>query len=573
MKTWSEFNIVLPSSGGVEVDTECPQCGPTRKKKHVKCLSVNTEKGTWLCHHCDYRGSLKQGEEGAGRKLYRRPTPPTPKADMGALALMALARGLSMDVLTQEGVVEAVAYMPQLEDYVDCVCFPYVKNGHLVNVKYRAIQEKAFRQVGGAEKVLYRQDALKGATQAVIVEGEWDALAVVQVGVPTVVSVPDGAPPPTSKQYSAKFTYLDQEDDPFEGITDIVIAVDADAPGQRLEQELARRLGVDRCRRVRWPEGCKDANEVLRDYGADRLVQCLTNAEPFPVRDVVEMIDLMDELDAMRHGTAPRGISTGWANVDLYYTIATGQLTVVTGVPSSGKSEWLDALLLNLARKYEWRIGICSPENLPVPLHAAKLMEKVTGLPFFLGPTPRMSEQAYADAAQWLQDTVRFLAPEETLSIPQVLERASSLVRRYGIRALVLDPWNEFDHAREKYMTETEYVSLALSTLKRWARKHEAHVFLVAHPQKLYRKDDGTYPVPTPYDISGSAHFRNKADGCITIHRDFADPSAPVEVHVQKCRFKYLGKIGIARLIWDRVSGRYYDAPEWLNQNTPSSPS
>jgi hypothetical protein len=55
-----------------------------------------------------------------------------------------------------------------------------------------------------------------------------------------------------------------------------------------------------------------------------------------------------------------------------------GELTIVTGLSNSGKSEWLDALTVNLARQYGWRIAVCSLENTPVE-HGRKLMEKYCG--------------------------------------------------------------------------------------------------------------------------------------------------------------------------------------------------
>jgi len=149
-----------------------------------------------------------------------------------------------------------------------------------------------------------------------------------------------------------------------------------------------------------------------------------------------------------------------------------------------------------------------------------------------------------------------FIAPEDSLTIPALLHTAKQLVARHGIRGLIIDPWNEFDHQRGT-ATETEYISTSLTQIRRFARTYGVHVWLVAHPQKLYRKDDGSYPVPTPYDISGSAHWRNKADNCLTVWRDENDPEAPVRLYVQKIRFREIGKIGMVPLHWSKINGRY----------------
>ena len=196
-----------------------------------------------------------------------------------------------------------------------------------------------------------------------------------------------------------------------------------------------------------------------------------------------------------------------------------------------------------------------------VTLHCQKLAEKHIGKPFRAGTRERMSPNELSIGLAWLHEHVTFIVPEEVLTISGVLDRATALVRRKGIQGLVIDPFNEFDHTRLSGMTESEYIGLTLGAIKRWARKYAVHVWLVAHPQKLYRKDDGSYPVPTPYDISGSANWRNKADNCVTVWRDMNEPALPVQLHVQKVRFKHIGTVGIAELLWDRSTGRYTCPP------------
>lgn len=555
MKTWQDLDIVLPAGPGPEVHTTCPKCSQTRKKKAARCLSANLDKLVWHCAHCGWAGSLKTGEWDAGRKQYVRPERPL-NEQKGPLEALSHDRCIAEALLRSEGIVCVAAYMPQLEETVPCYAFPYVKNGELVNLKYRAVSQKAFRQVSGAEKVLYRQDSIK-SDSVVIVEGEIDALSIVQAGFSSVVSVPDGAPAPTTKNYASKFTYLDQDPDPFDGVQSIILAVDKDEPGQVLQRELARRLGADRCSFVTWPDGCKDANDALKQGGVELIQRCIQQAKPFPVQDVVEIEAISEQVCRNYYAAPAKGLSTGWETVDQHYTIEAGQLTVVTGIPSSGKSEWLDALALNLATLHGWRFAVCSPENAPVETHCAKLVEKQIGKPFWVGITARMSPAELAEGLGWLHEHVTFIMPEETLTVQGVLDRAAILVRRKGIKGLIIDPFNEFDHTRERGCTETEYIGQVLGAMKRWARKFGVHVWLVAHPQKLYRREDGSYPVPTPYDINGSANFRNKADNCITVWRDMEHPEVPIQIHVQKVRFKHIGSVGMAELLWEKKNGRY----------------
>lgn len=258
-----------------------------------------------------------------------------------------------------------------------------------------------------------------------------------------------------------------------------------------------------------------------------------------------------------RSGGLPKGASTGWAGVDELYTVGMGQWTVITGTPGSGKSEWLDAMLVNLAESGSWRFAVYSPENYPTETHLAKLCEKRARKPFGNGPTERMSEAEYGKAASWVMDRFIWLTP--ALKTPDELI-ATALEFDVGNQKLgiVLDPWNTLDHQRGG-MSETDYVSYILTEVTKLCRSANAHVWLVVHPAKMLRNKDGTRPVPTPYDISGSAHWYNKADNIITVHRDQVQQGQEVEIHVQKVRFKHIGHPGLATLRYDKVTGRYFE--------------
>ena len=78
---------------------------------------------------------------------------------------------------------------------------------------------------------------------------------------------------------------------------------------------------------------------------------------------------------------------------------------------------------------------------------------------------------------------------------------------------------------------------------------------------KLNKGPDGNYPVPRPYDISGSAHWFNKADNCIAIWRDVMNNPQLTQVHIQKVRFNSTGHPGVAELLYDYNQASYvYEA-------------
>jgi twinkle protein len=538
-------------------------------------MSVNIEKGCWVCHHCGITGGLATGHDKPRVAHWNIPKykKPEPRPDVRMANQDALywlyKRGIG-DAVIQRNKLEFVrVYMPQTEDFEDCIAFPYFRNGELINRKYRTIKDKNFRMEAGCELVLYGLDDIDEAGKLIWVEGEMDKLALETAGYANVVSVPNGAPAPKTKGYSSLFDFLQADWEKINAIKTHILAVDSDEAGQRLEDELRRRLRIDRCLRVRWPEGRKDANDVLELDGAPDLRYFIENAEAYPIEGVVEVDDVRDQIISLYESGMSKGVSTGWSNVDKLYTVKPGQLTVVTGIPSSGKSNWLDCLMVNIADEKEdgkgsgWRFAIFSPENYPVAQHVAYLAEKRARFPFNDGPSIRMTREMLDQALDWVRDHFVWIYPkdESDWEIDNILTIAGQMCLRYGIRGLVIDPWNEIEALHPAHVSETEHISQSLKKIRVFARERDIHVWIVVHPQKLYRADDGKYPVPTLYDCHGSAHWRNKADNGIVVWRDLSgQDSDEVEIHVQKVRFRQIGQRGKAVLYYNRTCATYLDS-------------
>jgi len=564
--TWDEVGIEFPhGASGTEVQTTCPKCSHDRRKKNVRCLSVNTEKGVWICHHCGWAGGLRTGEDRRSERReprFRRPDP-RPRIALPQQVLDWFhARGITDEVLLRNHVGYARAYFPQLEDHADAIVFPYLRDGVEVNRKYRTVAGKNFRMESGCELVLYGLDDIDPEKPLIWVEGELDKLAFEVAGFRNVVSVPNGAPPLGSRNLEARLGYLDADLVRLEAVKQHVIAVDSDGPGRLLEEELARRLGPEKCSRVRWPDGMKDGNDVA--MRGDDLAWFIEHAEPFPIEGAFGVEDMRDDVQRLYDHGFERGKGTGWSEIDRLYTVRPGELTVVTGIPSSGKSNFIDCLMVNLARSHGWRLAVFSPENLPLEQHVAQVAEKYAGMPFHQGPNERMNRDELAAALAWVGEHFTWIMPssEDDWTVEKILATAGKLCMRLGIRGLVIDPWNELEASRPSQMTETEYVSHALKRIRVFARQRGIHVWVVVHPAKLYRSDAGKYPVPTLYDCAGSAHWRNKADNGLVIWRDLSgDDGAEVQVHVQKIRFRQVGRRGMARLYYEGTCATYRQWP------------
>lgn len=567
VKTFADFDINIAGKSGIEVKTTCPKCSETRKKSHYPCLNVNTDKETWHCWHCNRSGSLRTGWSDdkerqsyvAPRHVYRKPDYQPEDLSSGANHFFA-KRGIHPTILERRKIGVAKVYMPQIEEEVTAVAFPYFRDGEVINVKYRD-QSKNFRMESGAERILYGYDDIAGDT-LYWVEGEIDALSLEMAGYASVVSVPDGAPAPGTQNYASKFAFLDAAAEKLAPIGKHVIAVDMDAPGQCLADELARRLGPEKCWRVQWAHGCKDANEVLMRCGKDEVGRCVEAATPWPVKGIISIRQLLPKLDAMYEQGIRRGVSTGWIAMDDYYLVQPGEFTVITGVPSHGKSRWLTSLTVKLAEAYGWKFAVFSPEYSPEDF--ARLLVEQSSEKSFYASQERISQPDMWDAVEWADRHFCLLMPEDNMpTVDAMLDLARIQVSRMGINGVVFDPWSWIGKNVSKGQLLTHYVQDQLYNMKSFCIRYQLAFWLVAHPTKLRKATAGEYaglyPPPTLYDISDSANFYNSADNGLCVWRNTETKSREVLIQVQKIRNEYNGQLGDVTLIYDPHTKRYYD--------------
>ena len=566
MKTFADFGIDISDTRGTgEVKALCTQCSHLRKKSHIKCLNVNVEEGLWNCWHCSWSGSLTYGEDRSSLiqssqpKIYRKPT--YSQETLSARTVQWFARrGIPEHILTRRQISAGMVYMPQVEEEVRAIRFPYFRNGEVVNCKWRDA-DKNFRMESGCERIFYGLDDICGDTLC-IVEGECDALSLEVAGYTSVVSVPDGAPSPGTKNYGNKFDFLDTALDRLEAIKKHIIAVDMDGPGQMLADELARRLGPEKCYRVQWSNHCKDANEVLVAHGVEEVRRCVEAATPWPVKGIITIQMLMPKLDAMYEQGIKRGVSTGWMSLDAYYRVQPGELTVISGVPSHGKTRWLSALLLNLAKIHDWCFAVFSPESTPED-YVRQLIEQYTGQSFYHS-AQRLTQPELWEATEWLNEHICVLLPEDhTPTVDMMLELARIQVQRMGIHGVVFDPWSWFGKPVQKGQLLTHYAGEQLVHMKGFAARYQLAFWLVAHPTKLKKSTAGEYtglfPPPTLYDVSDSSHFFNSTDNGICVWRNTETKSRETLIQIQKIRNEYNGQLGDVTLMYDPYTKRYYD--------------
>ena len=526
----------------------CPLCSHDRKPKNQKdkCASYDWERGLGTCHNCNKTFQLHTfNRKGKAEKVYVKPTQPEEQAAVNnKVAEWFASRGISRSTLYELGVTDGDEFMPQTGKVEHAIQFNYFVGDQLVNVKYRD-GRKNFKLYKGAEKVFYNINSIVGYEYCVIVEGEMDVLALHEAGVTNAVSVPNGATLNTNN-----LEYLDNTIDYFLDQEKIIIAVDSDEAGQALQQELIRRLGTEVCYIATFDD-CKDANEYLIKYGKEKLISRITAATPVPLENVTTFRDIEgDVTDFVRNGFKP-GYQIGLREFDSIFSTYTSQFITVTGIPSSGKSDFVDQMCVGYNQLYGWKTAYASPENQPTFLHAHKLMRKIWG---------GMPSEADINTEKWNQiadlcNSSFYHIDMEKYALEHVLKKGAELVKRKGIKCLVIDPYNKVRSAKPS-TDVNQYTLDYLEQIDIFAKKYDVLVIVVAHPTKMYKDGNGKIEEPTMYNIKGGGEWYDASYHGLLVHRDY--DARTVKVKVLKVKFQNLGENGAeAHFKWQSDSGGY----------------
>jgi len=451
------------------------------------------------------------------------------------------------------------------------IAAPYRRNGEEVNCKYRSLEGKDHRQKKDGVQCVWNEDCLRESEfggPVIITEGEWDALAALQCGYERVVSVPAGAPAEAmGDAETARYAYIPDLLTLLRDEREIIIASDGDNAGSALLSDLSVRLGKSRCKFLTYPkakdpaargrERLKDLNEVLDEYGERGVKATVDNAAFVYVEGVWRISQMPPPAPLM-----PYRISFS-DDFKKHVAICKGHLSVWTGIPGHGKSALVKAVSVELAMTHDWR-------------HAFAVFEEEPSRDFRRDIAKYLGRMPYhaLDAAQWkaaddfLERHYVFMRPSlsDDVTLEWMLDKMEIAVIRENVSMCVIDPWNEMDHERGD-MSETDYTAHAIKRLKRFAQRMNVHVAVIAHPAKNFGDTRDPNRIPGGYDISGSAHWRNKPELGVTAHRDETSGVDVTLVRVWKSKlFDLMGPTGDVRLRHNFRTGRY--APFVANEES-----
>lgn len=590
----SDLGIKLTRHVGNE-KTKCPQCSDARKNKHDKPLSVNVTTGEYNCFNCGWQGNVRSFVKKESHKNYSKPDPNLIKnIQLNEKIVKYFAeRGISKRTMGKFMIFGKEELMPATQKIERCICFPYFRDGSLVNVKYRD-GNKNFKMTKDAELILYNLNKVGDKKYMIITEGEFDCMAVYESGFGCeiehdgdgvitndefskwcITSVPNGA-----SKGNQKLDYLDNCSDWLMGIYEFVIATDNDEAGRRLKDELIRRLGVERCRIISYPieevvelenglkRRCKDLNEVLQYLGKDVVARCINTSEFIPVDGVYYVDDMFQTmLDDFKRGIvlAP---TTRFPMMDKYFRWKKGEINLFTGYGNHGKTTFAIQLMLTKSIFDDWKWAVFSPENYPANDFYDDIIEMYVGKWL-----QNMNEKEYSEAAAFVNNHIYYVYPENEHDVNSINEKFRYLVMKKGVDGVMIDPFNQLDHLQKPYQREDQYLSEILKNIKRFALLNNVCYNIIVHPVKPIRDADKSLPVVDMYDIAGGAMWGNKADNIISYYRPnyhIDKTSKEVHIYIQKIKRKRTGgELGSFELnmVWSKK--RFCDP---ITGNIPCDP-
>jgi len=488
-------------------------------------------------------------------------------------------RGIDVELADRLGIESAVRKWPVDENgrttwhEGEALIIPFIRAGEIVRRKFKRLAQidgaPPYLQDKGGIKCAWNEDSLRRADLVgrplIITEGELDALAAIQCGFEKTISVPDGAPPPGDRskddlEASAKYNWVAdlQTLTHKDHVPEIILACDGDENGAALLQDLSKLFGRYRCKYVVYPKAkdpqargrarCKDLNEVLEDYGAKGVQTTIEKAEWLQV----DGVKLMSELPPI----PPIPVyDIGFDAFGNNFKLRPGDFSVWTGIPSHGKSTFLNDIMCRVVERHGLKIAWASFEQRPQTDHRRYLRS------WFLNASPHDWTPDDVDQADaWIDRNHVFLYPkeDEDVTLDWFLEKAEIAAVRHGVKVIVADPWNEMDHEYDmRSTTEAQYINRAIKEIRRFGRAFQIHMAIVAHPTKLQKLTDGTYPMPSLYDINGGAVWHNKADLGVIVHRESEDDT---RVKTAKSRYHdIIGKPGSVMMQFQASNRRFIE--------------
>lgn len=588
--------------------TTCPKCSHARKKKTDRCMTVNNEiNNRWFnCNHCGYSGNIDNMER--YDKVKKASRMPEQYRELSLeIRKYFEKRGISNQVLRKLKVYDST------NKGLALIGWPVIMEHTLVNVKF--LNPKASKD----NKILKWFQINKNEGTRIIpigmhllkthdddgniipnniltyTEGEMEMATWLTCGYENVISVPDGAPNPNTKNFKDKFAWTS---DPYvkhkmSFFKTIYIASDNDENGEFLAEQLGILFGKEKCRKILFPKGYKDANEVyvgdekkgLKALGKETLDACYKNPIAFPVKGIIKASQVSRGLKKIREKGYEPGLIIGMPEIDSLFTLKRKLLYEFVGIPSTGKSIWVLWYLVKIVQNnpdMELKFALFPPENRPVERVFAKIAEALTGQNIEKGSYNSMSDEVYRKCMIFIEkhffiihpDKENFenfgkknLTKEKINTLDSIFEYVAYLKLTENIFGFVIDPINKVEVEKPKNVSDSDFIGHVLDRIIYFSEYYDLASLLVIHPTKT-ESIGMNFKMPTLYSAKGSSAYFERADVGVIIHRNMMkkkknfdtpenaneedkwefDYYAPTIIKCDKIKFEETGKPGMIKM-------------------------
>ena len=454
------------------------------------------------------------------------------------------AMKLSPEVISKEGVMcawimqpvnEAKSEDPQGVEEFPAIVYCNRLFGKIINAKFRSVQQdpitgewsKGFLQISptkpcapyGIESINDLRPDAEIIHQIIITEGEKDRLTLMSCGFPYVLSIANGAQTNIDESHEAFEEWIAQ-------VEEIIICGDTDRPGRGMVKALLNAYTA-RAKVVHLSGNRKDISDVYAAFGANEVRRIIQEAEDVAAQDIYDLHQHEPDILEVMMGNYDKGYDVGMGMLTdrIFHPTSDGGLIILTGIPNSGKTDFLNCMMAHLMFQRQKRVAFFSFEKPVKAKHVREIARVALGVEDTASMDQTMEER---DAREVNSKVISYLTQhmvdfDTKTRLPDsdyIIAMAERDMRKHGLDFLVIDPYVFIDMTEGgSRATETEKVRLMLTKLQAWSRARRVWTIVVAHPRIQYKDGHESFPPLDIYSIAGSAQWANLADFLFTVRR------------------------------------------------------
>jgi len=551
-----------PASGDqIQVEV-CPYCKGNEWKFYMGTGDPNdphnTRDGLHFCHRgsCGRQGNLRTLSEFLGLRIAgvdsRKEWAGNEKADalpdvdachatlLGdseAMDYLLNVRGFTKEIIDRQklGLKEKTWFRKAGE--TRALVIPYLSaEGNITFAKYRTLPpaEKDFITPSGWDAQLFNGQVLQGGCKEILfLEGECDVLSCMSNGIEYAVGVPGANV--KKLEWLEKLDRINPEK--------IYLLYDNDSVGQKAAQEMAARIGIDKCWKIALPKEFKDINNFFSKGGTlETFDKLKAAAQLYDITGVTSSVDALTQLEDELNGKADLAptYTFQWPELSKMVGMEAGDVLDICGAEKQGKSTFALNILDHMIATYGEDGLLCCLEMTAARL-AKKWVSLVTGFEDTMTApgTPEskaklLELKAACVTARSIQQSrgadMYFAYPQLVTDPEDIYKLIRNCIRRYGVKWVVVDNLQLLcDSTLKNHAHRTIHLSQISKQLTRIAKDYHIQMIRVVQPKRIPPGQ-----TISTNDVDGSSQIAKDTDAMITLWRNSVGELKRSEWETQK---------------------------------------